>query len=137
MGDPGRIQTYRHQVWLRPWALRCLRGAYRWQARVFVPDAGVECCRQGSDDDRGAFAGLLASRAESLAGREGAAVRLLSVRPDHERGRSVEADSAPESRGDPRPDERAYLPLRHLPAHFTRHRARIAGGLSHEPNVLP
>ena len=35
--------------------------AYRRQTRVFMPDAGVECCRQGSDDDRGAFARLLAS----------------------------------------------------------------------------
>ena len=57
-----------------------------------------ERCRQGSDDDRGAFAGFLASRAKSLAGREGAAVRLLSVRPNHERGRSLEAESAPDSR---------------------------------------
>src|ERR1700730_5732654 len=63
-------------------------------------------------------------------------MRLLSVRPDHERGRSVEAESAPQSRRDPRADERAYLPLRHLSAHFTCHRTRIAGDLSYEPDVL-
>jgi aerobic-type carbon monoxide dehydrogenase small subunit (CoxS/CutS family) len=34
----------------------------------------------------GSFAGFLASRAEGLACRTCAAVRLLSVRPDHERG---------------------------------------------------
>jgi aerobic-type carbon monoxide dehydrogenase small subunit (CoxS/CutS family) len=28
-----------------------MRGAHRRQASVFVPDAGVESCRQGSDDD--------------------------------------------------------------------------------------
>src|ERR1700759_4037077 len=37
---------------------------------VFVPDAGIECRRQGSDDDRRAFAEPLASRAKNLAGGE-------------------------------------------------------------------
>ncbi len=39
------------------------------------------------------------TQVSNVAGKEvTAAVRLLSVRPDHERGRSVEAESAPDSR---------------------------------------
>ena len=72
------------------------------------------------------------SAAEGLARRAGAAMRLLPVRPDHERGRSAQAEAKADARRDRRAHEHQYLPLRHLSAHRARDRARRAGGLSHE-----
>ena len=86
VGDPGRPQADRHQVRLRHRAVRCLHGAYRRQARVLVPDPGLGDRGQVGDDDRRAVAGYVAPAAAGMARRASPAMRLLSVRPDHERG---------------------------------------------------
>ena len=72
------------------------------------------------------------SAAEGLARRAGAAMRLLPVRPDHERGGVAQGQSEAEPRADRRAHDRQHLPLRDLPAHCQRRRARRAGGLSHD-----
>ena len=51
--------------------------------------------RQVGDHDRRAVAGFLPSAAEGLARRARAAMRLLPVRPDHERGRPAQAEPKP------------------------------------------
>ena len=80
----------------------------------------------------GLSAELLAPGAEGLARRKSTAMRLLPIRPDHERRRSPQAKSASDARRDCRTYERAHLPLRDLSAHRARDRTRRAGGLSHE-----
>ncbi len=72
----------------------------------------------------------VASAAEGLARRAGAAMRLLPVGPDHERGRPAQAQSQADARADRRAHERQHLPLRNLPAHRARGRARGAGGVT-------
>ncbi len=54
-----------------------------------------EICRQVGDDHRRLVARLQSSAAEGLARGAGAAMRLLPVRPDHERGRPVEGKPKP------------------------------------------
>ena len=56
----------------------------------------------------------IAPAAEGVARRAGAAMRLLPVRPDHERGRSARAESHADARADRRAHEHEYLPLRNL-----------------------
>ena len=75
----------------------------------------------------------IASAAEGLACRARAAVRLLPVRPDHERGGSAQEQTEADARRDRRAHEHQSLPLRNLPAHCPRDRTRVAGGLSHDP----
>ncbi len=72
----------------------------------------------------------VASAAEGLARRAGAAMRLLPVGPDHERGRPAQAQSQADARADRRAHERQPLPLRNLPAHRARGRARRPGGVT-------
>ena len=59
-----------------------------------------------------------------------AAMRLLPVRPDHERGRPAQAEAEADARRDRRAHERQHLPLRHLSADRARGRARGAGGVT-------
>ena len=94
--------------------------------------AGLGDRRQVGHHDRRPVAEFHPSAAEGLARRAGAAMRLLPVRPDHERGRSAQAKSEADARRDRRAHEHQHLPLRHLSAHRARRRARRAGGLSHD-----
>ena len=75
----------------------------------------------------------VAPAAEGVARRAGAAMRLLPVRADHERGRPAQAESQADARSNRRAHEHEYLPLRNLSAHRARDRTRGAGGLSHDP----
>src|SRR3954469_4168604 len=56
-------------------------------------------------------------------------MRLLPKRPDHERGRSSQAQSQAHPRRDRRTYEHEHLPLWDLPTHRSRRRARREGGL--------
>ena len=67
---------------------------------------------------------------------EGAAVRLLPVRPDHEGGRAAGQQSEADPRADRRAHGRQHLPLRHLSPHHRRDRTRVEGGLSHDNAML-
>ena len=68
--------------------------------------------------------------AEGVARRARAAMRLLPIRPDHERGRSAQAEAEADARRDHRAHEHQYLSMRHLSAHCARGRARGAGGMT-------
>src|SRR5262245_36983679 len=57
-------------------------------------------------------------------------MRLLPVRPDHERGRSAQEQSEADARPDRRAHEHQPVPLRDLSAHRACRRARRAGGLT-------
>ena len=72
------------------------------------------------DYDRRTFSGFKPSSAESLAHRARAAMWLLPVRSDYERGRSASAETAAHPGGDRRAHEHKHLPLRHLPADRAR-----------------
>ena len=85
-----------------------------------------------SPPSKGLSADELASAAEGLGRRAGAAMRLLPVRPDHAGGRAAGEEQAAVARADRRPHGRQHLPLRHLSAHRSRHPTRREGGLSHE-----
>src|SRR5262245_65412174 len=91
-----------------------MHGAYRRQARVFVPDPGLGDRRQVRDHDRRTVGGFIAPAAEGLARRAGAAMWLLPVRTNHERGRLARAESQADARADRRAHEHEYLPLRKL-----------------------
>src|SRR5712664_955193 len=57
-------------------------------------------------------------------------MRLLPVGPADERRRAARGESASDARADQGPHEHQRLPLRDLPAHRARHRARREGGLA-------
>ena len=107
---------------------------------VHVDGKAVRSCQttvsrgrgQEGHDHRGPVAEQLASAAEGLDRRAGAAMRLLPVRPDHAGGRAAGEEQEADARADRRPHGRQHLPLRHLSAHRARHPTRRAGGLSHE-----
>src|SRR5262245_30769399 len=58
-------------------SVRRLHGAYRRQARVFVPNSGLGDRRQVRDHDRRTVGGLIAPAAEGLARRAGAFTALM------------------------------------------------------------
>ncbi len=72
------------------------------------------------------------TRAAGLAAARRAAVRLLPVGPDHERGRAAARQTEPDRRRHRRRDGGQHLPLRHLPAHPRGHpqRCRHEGSLN-------
>src|SRR5262244_3163713 len=86
--------------------------------------------KQVRDHDRRTVGGFIALAAEGLARRAGAAMWLLPVRTNHERGRLAPAESQADTRPDRRAYEREPLPLRNLSTHCARGRARRAGGLA-------
>src|SRR5215475_14978468 len=101
-------------------SVRRLHGAYRRQARVFVPNSGLGDRRQVRDHDRRTVGGFVAPAAEGLARRAGAAMWLLPVWTNHERGRLAPAESQADTRADRRAYERESLPLRNLSTHRAR-----------------
>ena len=98
--------------------------AYSCQTRLSEVEGKSVTTIEGLSRER------LASAAEGLARRARAAVRLLPVRPDHERGRSAQEQTEADARRDRRAHEHQPLPLRNLPTHCPRDRTRIAGGLT-------
>src|SRR5262249_22593586 len=122
-----RAQAHRSALRLRACAVRLLLGARRRRRDPLLRHTGQQCRRQVGDDARGAARALRAAeRARAGAGaasaaagvhrRRGAALRLLLQRHDHQGRRAPGAESAPDRCRDPRPHERAPLPLRHLSA---------------------
>src|SRR5215468_9188921 len=88
--------------------------------RVLVPDPNVGDGGQIGEDHRRLVGGFIAPAAEGLARRAGAAMRLLPVRTNHERGRLAPAESQADTRADRRAYERESLPLRNLSTHRAR-----------------
>src|ERR1051326_989310 len=123
VGDPRGVEACRHEIRLRRGTVRRLYGAYRRQARVFLPDGRFPSARASDHDHRRLVSRFLPSGAESLARRARPAMRLLPVGPNHERGGSVEAEPQALARADRGAYEHQYLPLRLLPEHHARHRA--------------
>src|SRR6185436_4562058 len=97
---------------------------------LFLPNPGLGGHGQIDHHHRGSVAGLQPSSAEGMACRTGAAMRLLPKWPDHERGRPAQAQSEAEPRADRGAYEHQHLPVRDLPAHRARCRARREGGLT-------
>src|SRR5437016_3687409 len=85
--------------------------------------------RQTRDDHRGAVAQPEPRGAEGVDRRGRAAVRLLSIGPDHGRGGTAGEKPPPERRGHRRGDDE-HLPLRDLSADPLRHSPRRAGGVT-------
>ena len=86
-------------------------------AVAVVRDAGVRGARQAGDDDRRAGAGPATPSGAGGVDRGGrAAVRLLPVRPGHERRGAPRPAAGPDGCGHRRRHERQHLPVRHLPA---------------------
>src|SRR5262249_12265112 len=83
------------------------------------------------DHDRRTVGGFIAPAAESLARRAGAAMWLLPVWTNHERGRPAPAESQADTRADRRAYERESLPLRNLSTH------RAPAGRRAGPPIMP
>src|SRR5437899_12820709 len=109
-----------------------MRRVYRAPGRGRDPHlraAGRGGRRQTRDDHRGAVAQPEPRGAEGVDRRGRAAVRLLSIGPDHGRGRTAREKPPPERRGHRRGDDE-HLPLRDLSADPLRHSPRRAGGVT-------
>src|SRR2546422_3627348 len=109
-----------------------MRRVYRAPGRGRDPHlraAGRGGRRQTRDGDRGAVAQPEPRGAEGVDRRGRAAVRLLSIGPDHGRGRTAREKPPPERRGHRRGDDE-HLPLRDLSADPLRHSPRRAGGVT-------
>jgi hypothetical protein len=86
-GYSRAAQAHRHKIRLRFRPLWRFCGDIGGK-RAFCARPDLECCRQAGDVHRGPVAGFIATCAEGLACRAGAALPVLSIRPDHERGRN-------------------------------------------------
>src|SRR2546427_6426567 len=109
-----------------------MRRVYRAPGRGRDPHlraAGRGGRRQTRDDHRGAVAQPEPRGAEGVDRRGRAAVRLLSIGPDHGRGDTAGEKPPPERRGHRRGDDE-HLPLRDLSAAPLRHSPRRAGGVT-------
>src|SRR5438094_3111001 len=109
-----------------------MRRVYRAPGRGRDPHlraAGRGGRRQTRDDHRGAVAQPEPRGAEGVDRRGRAAVRLLSIGPDHGRGGTAGEKPPPERRGHRRGDDE-HLPLRDLSADPLRHSPRRAGGVT-------
>src|SRR5215813_13141300 len=95
--------------------MRGLHAACRWQAGPLLQPSGHGCCRQGGDHHRGFVAGRDTSRATRLDRARRAAVRVLSVRHDHERRGAAEQAPTSDRCGDRRRGHQR-LSLQHLPS---------------------
>ena len=114
LGGARAPETHRHQIRLRRRPVRRLHGPRRWQGGALLPDHDVGGRGQEGHHHRGAVADHLASTAEGLDCRAGAAMRLLPVRPDHAGRRTAGEQQDANARADRRPHGRQHLPLRHL-----------------------
>ena len=134
MGAPRHARPAGHEVRLRARALRRLHRAHRRRARAVVPDACQRRRRLRGDDDRRLVGRQQSSRAAGMAGARRAAMRLLSVGPDHVRGRARRGQSRAERRRHRRRDGRQHLPLRYLRSNPRGHQAsgRARGRAEHE-----
>src|SRR5438445_412832 len=109
-----------------------MRRVYRAPGRGRDPHlraAGRGGRGQTRDDHRGAVAQPEPRGAEGVDRRGRAAVRLLSIGPDHGRGGTAGEKPPPERRGHRRGDDE-HLPLRDLTADPLRHSPRRAGGVT-------
>src|SRR6266536_3351745 len=96
-------------------------------ARLLLPNPNRRGGGPQGHDDRGVIDRFHASRAEGVGGRARATVRLLSVRPDHERGRPSPAKASSHPKRNRRAHAHEYLPLRDLSTDRWGYRARGAG----------
>src|SRR5437016_6551647 len=109
-----------------------MRRVYRAPGRGRDPHlraAGRGGRRQTRDDHRGAVAQPEPRGAEGVDRRGRAAVRLLSIGPDHGRGGTASEKPPPQRRGHRRGDDE-HLPLRDRSPDPPRHSPRRAGGVT-------
>src|SRR5688500_18820759 len=134
LGAARISRSHRHQVWLRPGAMRRLHGAHRRRAGARVRDTGLDARGQAGGHHRGRdrhFAGARRARRAGRVDRQGCrAVRLLPVGASDGRGRAARQECIAHRCADRRGHERQHLPLRHLPARARgdQERRRVAQG---------
>ncbi|CAA9228234.1 MAG: Isoquinoline 1-oxidoreductase alpha subunit, partial [uncultured Acetobacteraceae bacterium] len=118
-----RVGPHRHQVRLRPGAVRrlhCPRGRF---GRAGLPNAALGRGGRQGHDHRGPVAGRRAPGPGRVARAQRVAVRLLPNGADHAGGGVPQGHAEPDGRRHRLGDDRQPVPLRHLPPHPRRHQA--------------